>query len=98
MTQLIRQAERSRTPRQLLIEQVAGFFVPVVLSVAACLVLRRGQSEDQMMQKNAMKTAVVNQVAPLGDPRLASPSRDYYYALACRTAQASWSRQPQLRR
>ena len=36
---LIRQAEQSRTPRQLLIEQVASFFVPVVLAVAAdCLV------------------------------------------------------------
>jgi Cd2+/Zn2+-exporting ATPase len=34
VTQLIREAERSRTPRQLLIEQVAGFFVPVVLAVA----------------------------------------------------------------
>ena len=34
VTQLIRQAEQSRTPRQMLIEQVAQFFVPVVLSVS----------------------------------------------------------------
>ena len=34
VTQLIREAERSKTPRQLLIEQVAGFFVPVILIVA----------------------------------------------------------------
>jgi heavy metal translocating P-type ATPase len=34
VTQLIREAERSRTPRQLLIEQVAGFFVPVILSLS----------------------------------------------------------------
>ena len=34
VSQLIRAAEQSRTPRQLLIEQVARFFVPVALSVA----------------------------------------------------------------
>jgi Zn2+/Cd2+-exporting ATPase len=34
VTQLIREAERSKTPRQLLIEQVAGFFVPVILMVS----------------------------------------------------------------
>jgi len=34
VTQLIREAEMSRTPRQLMVEQVARFFVPVTLSVA----------------------------------------------------------------
>ncbi len=34
VSQLIREAEQSRSPRQLLIEQVARFFVPVALSVA----------------------------------------------------------------
>ncbi len=34
VTQLIREAESSRSPRQLLIEQVAQFFVPIALSVA----------------------------------------------------------------
>ncbi len=52
--QLIRQAEQSRTPRQMLIEQVARFFVPVVLSVAAVtwfLLARKGDP-------NAATTAV----------------------------------------
>jgi len=35
VTELIREAELSRTPRQLLIEQVSRFYVPVVLSLAA---------------------------------------------------------------
>ncbi len=35
VTQLIREAERARSPRQMLIEQVATFFVPVILIVAA---------------------------------------------------------------
>jgi heavy metal translocating P-type ATPase len=34
VTQLIAAAERTKTPRQLLIEQVARFYVPVVLSLA----------------------------------------------------------------
>ncbi|MCW5766579.1 MAG: cation-translocating P-type ATPase [Phycisphaeraceae bacterium] len=34
VTQLIREAEQSKTPRQLLIEQVARFYVPVVLSIS----------------------------------------------------------------
>lgn len=34
VTQLIREAEMSRTPRQLMVEQVARFFVPVTLSIA----------------------------------------------------------------
>jgi heavy metal translocating P-type ATPase len=34
VSQLIREAEMSRTPRQLMVEQVARFFVPVTLSVA----------------------------------------------------------------
>ena len=34
VTQLIREAESNKTPRQLLIEQVSRFYVPVVLSLA----------------------------------------------------------------
>lgn len=34
VTELIRQAERTKTPRQLIIEQVSRFYVPVVLSLA----------------------------------------------------------------
>ncbi|MDI1290727.1 MAG: cation-translocating P-type ATPase, partial [bacterium] len=69
--QLIRQAEQSRTPRQMLIEQVARFFVPVVLSVAAVtwfLLARKGDP-------NAAFTAVtVLVVACPSALLLASPS------------------------
>lgn len=34
VTELIREAERNKSPRQLIIEQVATFYVPVILSVA----------------------------------------------------------------
>lgn len=52
VTQLIREAEQSRTPRQLLIEQVSGFFVPVALGVAFVVwFLRRGEA-------NAVETAI----------------------------------------
>nr|HRJ49706.1 hypothetical protein [Phycisphaerales bacterium] len=46
VTQLIRQAEQSRTPRQMLIEQVSRFFVPVVLSVTAVVWFLMSQSEN----------------------------------------------------
>jgi heavy metal translocating P-type ATPase len=55
---LIRQAEQSRTPRQLLIEQVAGFFVPVVLAVAAIAWFVMSQSDDSAVRDRAMLTAV----------------------------------------
>ncbi len=46
VTELIRQAERSKSPRQLLIEQVSGFFVPVILSLAFLVwFLRRDQPD-----------------------------------------------------
>jgi Zn2+/Cd2+-exporting ATPase len=56
VTQLIRQAEQSRTPRQLLIEQVAAFFVPVVLSVAGITWFMMAQ--DPATQPKAAETAV----------------------------------------
>ncbi|MBC7771046.1 MAG: cation-translocating P-type ATPase [Pyrinomonadaceae bacterium] len=44
VSQLIREAEQSRTPRQLLIEQVARFFVPVALAVSfAVWFMKRGE-------------------------------------------------------
>jgi Zn2+/Cd2+-exporting ATPase len=55
---LIRQAEQSRTPRQLLIEQVAAFFVPVVLAVAATAWFVMSQSDDSAVRDRAMITAV----------------------------------------
>jgi heavy metal translocating P-type ATPase len=56
VTQLIRQAEQSRTPRQLLIEQVAAFFVPVVLSVAGITWFMMAQ--NPATQPKAAETAV----------------------------------------
>lgn len=56
VTQLIRQAEQSRTPRQLLIEQVAQFFVPVAMSVAAVVWFLMAQ--DPETRPYAAETAV----------------------------------------
>ncbi len=56
VTQLIRQAEQSRTPRQMLIEQVASFFVPVVLSVAGITWFMMAQ--DPARRADAAATAV----------------------------------------
>lgn len=75
VTKLIREAEQSRTPKQLLIEQVAGFFVPVVLSVAAVTWFVLSQSNDEAVKNNAMGTAVtVLVVACPSALLLASPS------------------------
>lgn len=46
VTELIREAEESRSPRQLLIEQVAQFFVPIALSVAAVVWFINSQNPD----------------------------------------------------
>jgi len=75
VTQLIQQAERSRTPRQLLIEQVARFFVPVVLSAAAIAWFVMSRSDDPIMRERAATTAVtVLVVACPSALLLASPS------------------------
>ncbi len=75
VTQLIRQAEQSRTPRQMLIEQVAQFFVPVVLSVAAVVWFMMSQSTDPTVRDRAGSTAVtVLVVACPSALLLASPS------------------------
>lgn len=75
VTQLIRQAESSRTPRQMLIEQVAQFFVPVVLAVAAVVWFLMSKSADEAVQKSAPLTAVtVLVVACPSALLLASPS------------------------
>ncbi|MDX2147614.1 MAG: cation-translocating P-type ATPase [Planctomycetota bacterium] len=44
VTSLIRSAEQSRSPRQLLIEQVAQFFVPVALALAAVVWFLKSQN------------------------------------------------------
>lgn len=75
VTQLIRQAEQSRTPRQLLIEQVSAFFVPVVISVAAVVWFLMSQSADQAVRDDAGRTAVtVLVIACPSALLLASPS------------------------
>jgi Zn2+/Cd2+-exporting ATPase len=58
VTQLIRQAESSRTPRQMLIEQVSQFFVPVVLSVAAVVWFLMSQNANSATRDAAGLTAV----------------------------------------
>jgi heavy metal translocating P-type ATPase len=75
VTQLIRQAEQSRTPRQMLIEQVSRFFVPVVLAVAAVTWFIMSQSADESIKNAAATTAVtVLVVACPSALLLASPS------------------------
>jgi heavy metal translocating P-type ATPase len=58
VTQLIRQAEQSRTPRQLLIEQVSRFFVPVVIAAAAITWFLMSQSSVEAVRTRAALTAV----------------------------------------
>jgi Cd2+/Zn2+-exporting ATPase len=58
VTQLIQEAESTRTPRQLLIEQVAGFFVPVAISVAAVVWFMYSQSPDEAVRHEAAMRAV----------------------------------------
>jgi heavy metal translocating P-type ATPase len=73
VTELIAEAERSKSPRQLLIEQVAGFFVPVALSVAAIVWFL--YSQDEATRDQAALTAVtVLVVACPSALLLASPS------------------------
>lgn len=58
VTQLIRAAESSRTPRQLLIEQVAAYFVPVAISTAGLVWYLMSQSKDPEAQSRATETAI----------------------------------------
>ncbi len=56
--QLIQEAESSKSSRQLLIEQVARFFVPVALSIAAVVWFVMSQSADEAVHKRAVDTAI----------------------------------------
>lgn len=72
---LIREAESTRTPRQLLIEQVAAFFVPVALAVAGIVWFITSQSADQAIRDQATARAItVLIVACPAALLLASPS------------------------
>lgn len=73
VTELIQEAEESRTPRQLLIEQVSQFFVPIALSIAAVVWFINAQ--DPATKDQAAKTAItVLIVACPAALLLASPS------------------------
>lgn len=59
VTQLIREAESSRTPRQLMVEQVARFFVPVTLSVAFIVWFMNRDLPNNEAIERAITTLVV---------------------------------------
>ncbi len=56
--QLIHEAESTRTPRQLLIEQVAEFFVPIALAVAGVVWFIKSKSPDVAVRDAATLTAI----------------------------------------
>lgn len=58
VSQLISAAERAKTPRQLLIEQVARFYVPVVLSIAALTWFVSGGAASGPSREDAVLRAV----------------------------------------
>lgn len=55
---LIREAESTKTQRQLLIEQVARFYVPVALSVALVVFFLTSQSDVEAVRESAALRAV----------------------------------------
>jgi Zn2+/Cd2+-exporting ATPase len=58
VSELIREAESARTPRQMLIQQVAAYFVPVALSVAGLVLFFMSSSPDEATKDNAILTAI----------------------------------------
>lgn len=58
VSSLIREAESTRTPRQLLIEQVAKFYVPVAIAVAAIVFFFNARSPDPLIRDTAALKAV----------------------------------------
>ncbi len=58
VTSLIREAESSKTPRQMLIEQVARFYVPVALALAGLVFFLVSQSGQESTVDKAGLTAV----------------------------------------
>lgn len=58
VTKLIDEAESERTPRQLLIEQVAAYYVPVAITVAALVWYFTSQSDDPQTVTDAAKRAI----------------------------------------
>ncbi|MDF1808941.1 MAG: cation-translocating P-type ATPase [Phycisphaerales bacterium] len=58
VSNLIREAESTKTQRQLLIEQVARFYVPVALSVALVVFFLTSQSDNPLVRDSAALRAV----------------------------------------
>ena len=58
VTELIREAESSKSPRQLLIEQVAAYFVPLAITVAGLVWYFMSQSPVEEVASNATITAI----------------------------------------
>ncbi|GJM19236.1 MAG: copper-translocating P-type ATPase [Phycisphaeraceae bacterium] len=58
VSSLIQEAERAKDPRQLIIQEVARFYVPVVLAIAGLVFFLFSQSEDEITRSNAAITAV----------------------------------------
>ncbi len=58
VTQLIREAESSRSPRQLLIEKVAAYFVPLAITVAGLVWYFMSQSPVEAVSAQATITAI----------------------------------------
>jgi heavy metal translocating P-type ATPase len=73
VTKLIREAESTRSPRQLLIQQVAGFFVPIALSVAAVVWFIKMQNPDTRSEATATAISVLIVTCPAA-LLIASPS------------------------
>jgi Cd2+/Zn2+-exporting ATPase len=58
VSSLIREAENAKSPKQLLIEQVARFYVPVAIAVAAIVFFLFSQSEIPSVKESAAIRAV----------------------------------------
>jgi heavy metal translocating P-type ATPase len=58
VTNLIREAENTRSPKQLLIEKVAQAFVPIAIAIAALVWFLMARSADPYTQSRAAETAI----------------------------------------
>src|SRR5690606_2065555 len=58
VTTLIHEAESTRSPRQLMMEQVASYFVPVAISIAALVWYLMSQSDNPLTRDRAAETAI----------------------------------------
>ncbi len=58
VTNLIREAENTRSPKQLLIEKVAQAFVPIAIAIAALVWFLMARSTDPYTQSRAAETAI----------------------------------------